>query len=45
MRAVRGQTEATRKELKVKDDLIAKVMALVKTTRNDVLHRPTTPKP
>ena len=38
--AIAGHLKATLEELKISQDLIARVLAIVETTRNDVLNRP-----
>ena len=38
--AIAGHLKATLEELKISQDLIAQVLAIVETTRNDVLNRP-----
>jgi hemoglobin len=43
--AIGGHLKATLEELKVKPELVAKVLAVVETTRNDVLNRPVAGKP
>jgi hemoglobin len=43
--AIAGHLKATLEELKVKPDLVAQILAVVETTRNDVLNRPAAAKP
>ncbi|MDZ4288741.1 MAG: hypothetical protein U0984_12325 [Prosthecobacter sp.] len=42
--AIAGHLKDTLTELKVKEDLIQQALAIVETTRNDVLNRPVQPK-
>jgi len=43
--AIAGHLQATLEELKVRPDLVTQVLAVVETTRNDVLNRPASAKP